>query len=702
MKKKILYLIATILFHISFSMLYAQQVPVPEEPRKYCGTDEATQKLFDKYPGLHATFERLRMESQNNAKLNSALQTQSIIYTIPVVVHVLHNYGSENISDAQIKDAIAILNRDFQKQNADTATVMPAFKNNIANIGIQFTLAQIDPNGNCTNGIDRIATTLTYKANDTSKLNDWSSNQYLNIWTCASMANVLSAGYSYYPGSVPPQYDGIMVLHNYVGSIGTSNSSNSRTLTHEVGHWLDLCHTWACVGSASKTPGVTCGDDGVTDTPETKGWTSCDTISATAGVCNPGTAENIENYMEYSYCTKMFTAGQKSRMLGAITSSVAGRNNLWKTSNLTATGVNNPAQLCIADFSVSQKVVCVGTPVKFTDLSWGATNPTSWQWDFDNNGTVDSTTQNPTYTYTNAGTYSVTLTASAGVSTKSATKASYISVLANTASIQSFYYEDFENTVFPYSDFYLTSTNENGTQWARTTSASYTGAASMKLNNFSQTSADVDVFITPAIDLSSLAGSPSMTFKLAHAQRNSADADKLVVYTSTDCGVTWISRYSKPGTALANAGINSTAFTPSSSSQWRQETVNILNVGGQADVRFKFQFTSSGAGNNIYIDDINIGTTGIAEEFAGGFDLSVFPNPFNDNATISFYILNKYNVSIGVYDIVGREVMPVSAKAELHAGTYSLPLNRNALSPGVYFVTLNVDGYSVTKKVIVQ
>ena len=46
-------------------------------------------------------------------------------YIIPVVVHVLHQGGPENISDAQILDAMRILNEDYNKQNADTIDVIP-------------------------------------------------------------------------------------------------------------------------------------------------------------------------------------------------------------------------------------------------------------------------------------------------------------------------------------------------------------------------------------------------------------------------------------------------------------------------------------------------------------------------------------------------------------------------------------------------
>jgi hypothetical protein len=273
-------------------------------------------------------------------------------------------------------------------------------------------------------------------------------------------------------------------------------------------------------------------------------------------------------------------------------------------------------------------------------------------------------------------------------------------VMSNIASTQAPYAEGFESTGFPYSDDYLSS--QSGAMWTQVTTASSTGTGSLKLSNFGSTVKDVDEFITPAIDMSAVAN-PVMTFQLSHAQLSGSDGDQLNIFTSSNCGASWIQRYSKSGGSLATAGVVSSAFTPSSQSQWRLETVNVAIVGGQADTRFKFQFVSGGAGNNIYIDDINIAdANGVSEEFAAGFDLHVSPNPFSDNAAVTFNILEKYNVSISVYDLVGKEVLPVSAGTEVSAGTYSFPLNRNALKSGIYFVKLSVDGYVVTKKVLVQ
>jgi len=696
--KKLILLLFIAFCNMPYALLHSQEVnSVTGEPLKYCGTDQAMKELFDKNPGMKENFERLQLEAQKDAAKYSSQSPQLLTtYTIPVVVHVLHNYGVENISDAQVKDAISILSRDYQKQNADTSTVMTAFKNNIANVGIVFQLAQLDPNGNCTTGIDRIVTSLTNSASDASKLNDWPSNKYLNIWTCASIGSG-AAGYSYYPG-IGASVDGVMILASYIGSIGTGTVQTSRALTHEVGHWLNLAHPW---GSTNQ-PGVACGDDGVTDTPVTKGWTSCQVASATAGVCTAGVPENIENYMDYAYCQKMFTNGQKSRMIAALNSGTGSRNNVWQSSNLAATGISTPAQLCTADFAVNTRVACVGTPVTFTDLSWNAT-PTSWQWDVNNDGTVDYTTQNPSHTYNAPGIYGVSLIVSNGVSTKTVTKTSYIIVLGNTATSTANYSEGFETAGYPYNDCYINLVSGTGPTWSQTTSAAFGGSGSLTLNNFASTIPYVEEAISPSIDLST-ATSPQLTFRVAYAQLSSTDADQLRLLVSTTCGAAWSQKYSKFGSTLTTAGVVSTAFTPADTTQWRKETVNLTNYVGSNNFRFKFEFKGKGgSGNNIYIDNINITTlNGVTEEFAGGFNLNVFPNPFNDNTTISFNLLDRYNVSIGIYDIVGREIIPVSSKTELNAGTYSLPISRNTLKPGIYFIKLNVDGYSVMKKMIVQ
>lgn len=695
------------LFAISICLLNAQQQvpvsktevhPVSGDPLRYCGTDEATTDLYKQFPHLKQEAEWLEKQEQNQKK-NPNPNTPPV-YKIPVVVHILHNYGPENIPDANVKDAIRILNEDFRKQNADISQVVAAFQGITGDAEIEFELARLDPNGNCTNGINRIATPKTYKANDQSKLNMWPRNMYLNIWTVNSIASG-AAGYTYLPATVnsQPSIDGIIILYNYFSSISPSSVGTARALSHEVGHWFNLAHCW---GSTNQ-PGVSCGDDGVTDTPVTKGWTSCNLTNNK--ICNPSIEENVQNYMEYAYCQRMFTVGQCTRMRTALQSGTAQRNNLWSSSNLAATGLSSPATLCKADFKVNKTVVCTGTSITFTDLSWNKT-PTSWQWDFDNNSTTDATTQNPTYSYSAPGVYSVKLTVSDGSSTQTTTKTSYITVLGNATSASAPFFQGFENTGYPYSDWYNTSASGNSNVWTRVTTAAYTGSASLKLDNHSPTSGDIDEFITPSIDMSTVT-SPTMTFRVAYIRRSATDTlDQLRVLTSTNCGSSWTQRYLKDFSTLPTGANSSAAYTPTSTSQWRQDNVSISNVTGQTNVRFKFEFTGHGVGNNIYIDDINITGTptnpGVNEEFMNEFGLNVYPNPFDESTTISFSIHDKYNVGIGIYDVIGKGIIPVSEKTMLNAGSYTLPLNSTVLKPGVYFVKLEVEGYSITRKIVVQ
>ncbi|MBX7051332.1 MAG: T9SS type A sorting domain-containing protein [Flavobacteriales bacterium] len=241
-----------------------------------CGTDIEYNKAKARNPFLaqaRLDYDRMIEEKMLEMRQNRDGETEAVL-VIPVVFHVIHNNGPENISDAQIWDQMEVLNRDYNKLNADTIQVVEGFDTIIANVRLEFQLAQLDFEGNCTNGIDRIQSIETYVGDNGSKLNQWPRERYLNVWTVASMENG-TAGYSQYPSSVidinSARADGVIIRHNYIGRIGTGNEAYSRALTHEVGHYLDLQHLWGSTNS----PEVECGDDGVQDTPPTEGHLSC-------------------------------------------------------------------------------------------------------------------------------------------------------------------------------------------------------------------------------------------------------------------------------------------------------------------------------------------------------------------------------------------------------------------------------------------
>ena len=91
---------------------------------------------------------------------------KATVYKIPVVFHVLHNNGIENITDEQIFDALTILNRDYRLLNADANNVQSEFAGMPADIEVEFLLATKAPNGACFKGITRTMNAISYDGSD--------------------------------------------------------------------------------------------------------------------------------------------------------------------------------------------------------------------------------------------------------------------------------------------------------------------------------------------------------------------------------------------------------------------------------------------------------------------------------------------------------------------------------------------------------
>jgi len=462
-------------------------------------------------------------------------------------------------------------------------------------------------------------------------------------------------------------------------------------LTHEIGHCLNLAHVWG----STNDPGVACGNDGVSDTPITKGWTSC---NLNGSVCNPPSLENVQNYMEYSYCCKMFTQGQKTRMRAALNSAAGGRNNLWQAANLIATGTDgSPAALCepVSDFNSSASFVCAGDTVVYYDLSWQG-EVSSWNWSFPGGTPSSSTDSMPQVVYPAAGTYDATLTVSNASGSDTKTKTSFILVANSTPNAIPFV-EGFE-TAFPGDAVIMNVDNDNTWQ---TSTASYTGSQSMKMNNYSgNTTGNVDEYISPSYDFTGIV-SPTLTFRLAASQRTDTSRhDVLKVYYSFNCGKSWVLRYTRSGAYLATVPPHSSAYTPSGSSDWRLESVSVPIFAGQPNVRVKFQATS-GRGNNVYIDDINL--NGNLASYIGPneglYSLQISPVPSAGHLDISFSLENTSEVFMEVYDLPGKKISSVVAQ-RYAAGTHELHFD-SRLPEGIYFLKMTINGASSTRKFVI-
>lgn len=700
---------------------------IAQDKVQICNTYDAMEQVFNADPAARVRYEqeqeKLRAatqeyeESLKNKKMGAAFQ-----YTIPVVFHILHTNGPENISDANCIAALANINNDYARTGSDTGTISPLFKSLYVNCDIKFMLAHKDPYGNCTSGINHYYNTSTdwnqsapnyaYTGTTAGK---WNPTKYLNIYvvrsicpttsTCSSAGGVV-VGYTYKPGTWPTgsAADAFVIRSGWV----SGNITDSRTLSHEIGHWLNLSHTFG----NTNNPGVSCGDDGVADTPATKGYFSTCPSSSTGNTCVGSGQANVENIMDYSSCPKNFTQGQTNVMRAALASSTSGRNNLWSSANLTATDVNGtgvcaPIADCHSIFGTSINVytVCAGGSLTFIDDSYnGPVTTRLWS---ASGGAVIANPANASTSinFPTLGVQSVTLNVSNASGSSSIVKT--VNVLSGVANYATTYQESFETTGLPANWAVINQTG--GTTWQQYFGAAASGNNSYYINNSVNPNNAIDILETPSYDFLNNPGA-TFTFKYAYAMYNSSWADVFKIQASSNCGGSWSDIYTPtPGTmASGSGGVTTTPFTPTST-QFKLYTLTshpaFNTFKTQPNVKIRFYFKEdplSGFGNNIYLDDINFNSPLSVNELTKSIGLSVYPNPTNGSSNVEFTLNDNANIKISVTDVIGR-IVEQEKSLDLNAGFHKYTINENQkLSQGVYMINLELNGQKMSRKLIVE
>ncbi len=400
------------------------------------------------------------------------------ILQVPVVVHVMHKGEAigtgTNISDEDVKLGIQYLNNYWRKVSGSEGD------GDGVDMKIEFALAVQDENGNCTNGIDRVdmSGVPAYVSNGVNRLNTdgipdyssggginslkeysiWDTTEYYNVWIVDEIDNKncsgpgsFTAGYAYYASAHGQLYDGSVVL------ICSYLNESSSTWAHEMGHAFNLPHTFDGDDSNGDGIGDQCGDDGIADTPShirtssispsiyfdcnNNDANTCDALfnqitnPDTGFVRNTGThQDHMHNYMDYTGCATEFTGGQRSVVTNAL--------NVTRASFLTSPALTPPATATVY-FTSTATSACLGNDITFYDESTCTPNTytntgydnVTFAWTFDNG--VDtpytSTLQNPTITFSNSGTYDVTLEITNPAGTTSLTKTGNIAVTSGVA-----------------------------------------------------------------------------------------------------------------------------------------------------------------------------------------------------------------------------------------------------------------------------
>lgn len=308
-------------------------VLTPLRAQHRCGTVEYMQTLRNS--GLLIESENqfeewMRDELSKQTRHSPEARRKAEVYKIPVVVHVIHNgepVGTgTNISVAQINSQFDVLNKDFNRQNADAVNTPFEFLEVASGMSVEFVLAQIDPDGAPTNGIVRVQGTKsewTLADNvELKSLSYWPAENYLNIWVC----NIVDYfGFTQLPVSSLPGLegssrnrltDGIIIACNVFGSSDYGSFdlhpvyNKGRTTTHEMGHFFGLRHIWGDTEGCG-------GTDYVEDTPPQSDPTfDCPVHPILDCPDENPQSKMFQNYLDFTddVCMNLFTSGQVDRM----------------------------------------------------------------------------------------------------------------------------------------------------------------------------------------------------------------------------------------------------------------------------------------------------------------------------------------------------------------------------------------------------
>lgn len=711
--------------------------------QSWCGSMEHRDELNAEDPEVAKevdkrfnAFNKLQQKSEADGVKNSNH------YVIPVVFHIIHKGGNENISFEQIEDQMRSLNEDFAYTNPDTTDTPAPFKAYAGDANIEFRLAQLDPDGNCTQGVTRTYSLLTSNGNNNVKeLIQWDPTKYFNVWVVKNIDKESNygtiLGYAQFPDQLwsDAETDGVILRDDYCGSIGTASSQVGRTLTHEAGHWLNLRHIW---GDA------TCGTDHVNDTPaaEEPNFGIClndypyrisisngDTINsgcspdASTQVISQLNGEMFMNYMDYSDddCMNMFSLLQGERMRSAIEEY---RSVLVSEENLIATGINDSHTTVVCtptpEFTSDYIYGCPGDAYSFYNETYNVDytldSIVSYEWTFEGGSPATSTEENPEdIIFNNAGFFEVTLTATNSAGVKSLIKESYITVTDDEANMSFPYIQNFESTEFPTypteSWNWLVSAQSDPT-WERTTDAAsptITGIdggennASVRIRSavFTQ-EGDRHTLITPTIDLSNTSAPINAYFDLAYARKNMSTDDNLRVYISDDCGRTWISKknYSTDALVTNDSTFVFLPFAPTAD-EWDRYQVSLSTLAGEKNVQIKFELTGEN-GNWLYLDNFivcNQNEVSLTESIFE--ELAIYPNPSKGDVTIEFELYKKASIEIALSNVFGATLATEVLNLDAAKNSIQLKDLYPSLKAGIYFIQLKQNGTSITKKIVI-
>ncbi|MEM6265280.1 MAG: M43 family zinc metalloprotease [Bacteroidota bacterium] len=698
----------------------------PERNITPCITDEVDAAIKAQFNVLetHDDFESW-FQPLIKEYLRSNASRGGVVYTIPVIIHVVHNGEpvgqGNNISAAQVRSQIDVLNEDFRRL-ANT----PGFNNHPdgADTEIEFCPAFVDSSGAelPESGVNRVSWqqmgfvnpiqqvsggivtsagfTFNYLTNVVAPSLIWDPYRYMNIFVIPTIernpqpngapdpSTGTILGFSRYPsrtgipdlagdplGTFNDSNDGIYVRSNAFGRVGnvSSGTNAGRTSTHEAGHWLALHHPWG----PSNDPTNCVIDDFCDDTPQKSTWTfSC----RDENQCND--PDMFRNYMDYTFgtCQNIFTNDQTARMRTVLV------NSPRRKELVTSSVCDVPTQAPTADFILANTNSCDGE-FRFIDRSQGI--PTNWVWQFRQGTTqVTANTRNPVVTLPSSGTWRVTLIVNNRVGTGQPLSRNVTVDVGSLPQVN--VGPDLRACFLNTLQLSATTNLSNPTvTWSPTN-----GISDPRILNPNLVVTTVNRYIVTVTDDAGCSASDTINLNISPAPTVAATASASSVPAGTPVRMS----------TLTSSNIIGYSWTPNYNFI-SSNSLPVVDVAPDRTVTYTVTVTDNNGCTAS--DDVRIEVPGTVplsiedKDFQAelGTVYRPFPNPGNDHVTFSADFFERGDLQITLHDLTGKQQLMLF-NDQIAPGAFDLKWNRPASVPGgMYMVSWQMDGLRFTQKV---
>ena len=551
----------------------------------------------------------------------------------------------------------------------------------------------------------------------TGGLDQWDPNAYLNLWVGNDDSGGDILGYAQFPGSPSPDEDGVFISYQSWATndcYTLTDYNKGRTATHEIGHYFGLLHIWGdddgCTGddfrgltglsTSCSIPAGLYNPDGkgntaedIGDTPNQAGQTTNCPSGVKTDACTT-TAPGImyQNFMDYSLdaCLTMFTKKQVERMEWVLDN--------CRASLKTSLGCTPPVTAIVHDAAPLQSVNpggfelsgCNTRTYSSSIFCAGSFTP---KIRIVNNSTTTLTSVTVGYIIDNGTPVTQTVNVNLGLGASTVINFPAVAVAAGDHQIKFFtsnpngssdqvsgndtlttsfkvngtasvpFIEDFTSTTFPPPKWSII--NPDGdTTWQRYEIGNG-NPGSAYVNTFDYTSnGETDDLVTPLINYNNTGiDSIKLSFDVASATYTDIDdpfnagtpLDTLSVLVTADCGNTFTTVYKKWGKDLRTVTTPlSDPFFPSSSDEWRRDTVDLTAFADQSPIQLLFRVTNNYE-NNVFVDNVNVFTTAVPKLLKEQGYL-ILPNPFRQSFAVWHYKPPTTLRSLKVYNSVGQLV----------------------------------------------